>query len=434
MPGAALLVLGGLPPGGRDLDVLGAEPELAKLRDALRAGAFESRGGEWVRFSDRRAAGVDLLDARALGLTVAQAQALVDRAQPLDGYQRLRRPAPFDTLLLLARRGLGVQAPLRLDHRLRIADAVATEPEAFRLARARSRGWSVRRRLRVLQTAHEAGAASAPLRLLGAAEARRADGAGRARALLAGVRILAPARRRGVVIAISGIDGAGKTTQALALADALADLGHEAVVSWSRITYDPALRRIAAPALAVLSIVERLRRDDAPATPPPQPILRDPGDDWVAGRGGGLAAGLRRRVGLVNVLWASVVAAVHAINQRRELERHLRLGHVVIRDRYVLDAVVGLAEAYGGGAAGGVPGRIVRRVSPSPLVAFWLDVGAEEAHRRQPDGEWSLKQLARHREDYARCHAELGVRRLDATRPPEELAAEIACTAWRALG
>lgn len=228
-----------------------------------------------------------------------------------------------------------------------------------------------------------------------------------------------------MVVALSGIDGAGKSSQATALADTLVDLGHDAVVEWSRITYDPALRVIAAPLKRLLARWERGRDDLARAA------ARPPSAGGEPPRPGDLAASvLRARAPALNRLWAVLVALVHAAGQRRTLRPHLRAGRVVVRDRYVLDASVQLAEAYD---AEGLPAALMRRLCPTPAVAFWLDVEPGEAYRRKPE-EYSVAQLAAHRPRYAAAHAAHGAVRVDASQPPEALAAELAREVWRRLG
>lgn len=422
--GWPLLVIGGAPPDGRDLDILVSETARAKLEAAMSAAGFQGDRGRWVRFAAFRAQAVDLVSAGSWGLEQSELDRVLAESAPLPGYERLRRPAPADLLLVLARRQLGVRGPLEDKHRRRIDGALALDPDAWSTAERRASRWHVAGALRALHVDWARGGATVRTRARAAAEAARRDGA------RLGVRAAADAtfggRPRGRVVALSGIDGSGKSSQAAALADALADLGHDAVVEWSRITYDPALRAIGAPVKLLLARWERGRGDlERIAVRPPSAGGEPPRPGDLA------AAGLRARVPALNRLWAVLVALVHAASQRRALRPHLRAGRLVVRDRYVLDATVQLAEVYGEDAR--LAAALVRRACPTPAVAFWLDVEPDEAYRRKPE-EYSVEQLAAHRLRYAAAHSALGAVRIDAAQSPEALAARLGREAWRRLG
>ena len=227
-------------------------------------------------------------------------------------------------------------------------------------------------------------------------------------------------RARGGVVSLSGIDGSGKSTQAAALAEALRDAGVDAVVEWSRITYDPALRAIAAPVKRALGWVASRRAGLLRPETMPQRSPWDP----PATEADVAARGLRDRLPAVDAGWILVVAVVHALGPRRTLRPHLRAGRSVVRDRYVLDATVQLEDVYGDGRAAGLPGRVLRRLCPSPVVAFWLDADPEAAYARKPE-EYTSAQLARHRAHYAAVHERLGAVRVDADRDPAAVTADI---------
>ena len=161
--------------------------------------------------------------------------------------------------------------------------------------------------------------------------------------------------------------------------------------------------------------------DEQPEWPPP---VR-PGDTT--------AQGLRRRFRLLDDAWVAIIALVHARTQRRTLRPHLRAGRVVIRDRYVLDASVQLDEVYGEGRSTGLPGRILRRLCPAPAAAFWIDVDPDTAYARKPE-EFTAAELAEHRARYAAAQQLLGVARVDGTRAPDEVCAQLARAAWDRLG
>lgn len=409
-----VLVFGSLPPGGRDLDVLVRDSDLPALGAALAEAGFESHRDEWVRFSGCGVQALDLVPVSDWDLDDAEADRLFDEASTLEGFSRLARPSPPDELLILARRLGDRPSPLSGRHRARIEAALEGDPSAWTAARSRARGWGAGGALSALERSY----AGAPGDVTPSIDS----------ALLGRLRRpgLPWRRRRGAIVALSGIDGSGKSTQAEALAAALRDLGHDAVVEWSRITYDSNLRVIARPAKFVLGAVTRLRGKPL-AAPTDDPSTRPPKRPEDAA-----ARALRARYPVLNRLWAAVVATVHAAGQRRVLTSHMREGRVVVRDRYVLDSAVQLRQLYGHRHGVDFAIRLVEWICPQPSVSFWLDVPAEVAYARKPE-EFSVEQLAARRPLYEAELERLGVTRLDGARPMEELCAEIARESWRSL-
>ncbi len=431
-----VLVVGSEPPHGRDLDLLVPDGALAALERRLAAAGFERRepddlpavprlerhGSEWARFAGPRVELVDLVPAASWGLSAPVLEALIAGAEPIAPYRRLRRPAPADALLILARRRLGVHAPLAGKHRRRIAAIEARDAAAWEAAAASAASWGVTDALAALRAAHTGGAASLRLCARAAMEAARGGRFGWPGALVAATRMGAlaagaPSRRSGAVVALSGIDGAGKSTQAAGLVLALEDLGHAATVEWSRLTYDPALRLIGGAPKRVLRLLARRSAGDDPEGSEP---------------GTAAAAALRERSVVVDHLWSLIVVLVHARGQRRALRAHLRAGRVVVRDRYVLDATVQLIETYGRRRDMRLQAWVLRRACPAPALAFWLDADPAEAYRRKPE-EYSEAELAGHRRRYQALHAALGVERVDAARAPDVVASDLARAAWLAL-
>ena len=150
------------------------------------------------------------------------------------------------------------------------------------------------------------------------------------------------------MVALSGVDGSGKSTQARLLAEALWALGHETVIEWSRITFESSLQRIARPVKALLRLG---RREAMPAragtgragtggagASDPHEDASDPHEGAADAR----ARSLRQRSRLIGGVWAGIVATANARTLRKASRRHLRAGRIVVRDRYVLDSVVQL--------------------------------------------------------------------------------------------
>ena len=365
------VVAGSLPPQGRDLDVLvGSADDIAAIERALGRAGFETFGRSWLRFAYMTAELVELIPAADLGLDPHARQTLFSEAIPLAGCERLARPSPAHAVLLLARQtaGAGELSPKR---RRRLEAALDEDPAAWRLAELLAGGWGGPAALEALARLRARPSAEGSTRGLLPPSVRVRLGA---------MRDAARGRRRGAVIALSGLDGSGKSTQAGALADALGRLGHDAAIEWTRIATN-----------------ERL------------PVSARPGR-----------------------LWATATALENVWSQRRRVGGFLARGYVVVCDRYTLDSIVSLRGLVGEGRRLRLERVLLRALVRRPAAAFWLDVEPETAWQRK--GEHGLRWLRRHRVLYREEHGRVGVARLDGERPPEELAALIARRAWRALG
>lgn len=229
---------------------------------------------------------------------------------------------------------------------------------------------------------------------------------------------------RGAIVAISGLDGAGKTTQAQALLAALDASGYDAVVLWQRISHNRSLQWLTAPLRLVLRVALRMRAGSALPPADADPFFVEP--EHRATRA------LRERLPVLNAAWVTIVAGVHAASVRRETLREVRRGRVVVRDRYLLDSLVHLRDKYATGHDVRLQARLIRWLTPAPLAAFYLDVGAEEAWRRKPE-EYSVAELDAHRRGYLHAADTLGVHVLDGERPAPELTAVIVADVLQAL-
>lgn len=242
-----------------------------------------------------------------------------------------------------------------------------------------------------------------------------------ARAKSSGPRLRRLARRwrRPPVIALSGIDGSGKSSQAEALAAALRDLGFAVEVVWMPLASNAWLRRLAVPMTSALA---RWRGFRPTATDPALSQGRAPNPGSV----------LRRRSRAANYAWAVLVAFANGISHRSQVERRRLTGGVVIFDRYVLDSAARLRFFYGESRPLRLPRALIRLLSPRPRAAFFLEIPADASIARKADG-WTPAELeaqARlYREELPGSDAIL----LDGRRPPENLAAEIAARTWRVL-
>jgi thymidylate kinase len=391
-----VLVYGSLPPAGRDLDLLVREPERRVFEYALEDAGYLQHGCVWVRFADGGATAVDLTPAVTWGLAAEELAALYSDAVLLDGRAHIACPSGHHALLILARRAQ--RRPLGERQRRRLADADA---DAWAEARRRAAQWGVTEQLDALAR----GDAPTP---------------SRARAVAHGVRVAA----RGNVICLSGLDGAGKSSQAALLRDALHVVGIDAKVEWRPFGQNPTLGRVSRLGRHVLAALRRFSASDAEdaRAASDEPLLAKPGDATQRSAAGRAAL----------FAWTTFVALANALHQRRTAAENALQGKFVIFDRYSLDSVVRLRYAYGDAERFRFQSFLIRALSPKPRCAFFLDVPAETALGRKVD-QWSLEDLRRQAELYREEAARQGVRRLDGERPREELAADIATEVWRAL-
>lgn len=397
----SVVVFGSLPPAARDLDLLVRPEEEVVMAQALRGAGFVVDGERWARFAGCSAVEVELLPARNLGVADAELESLFDESLPLSDFERLTAPAPHHRILLGAVLLLGRSGYLAPRHRERLARIVDEHPGAWAQAEARAPWWRAETRLKRLGRAI-AGKSPPPHR--------------RVLPLLRRVR----ATLRPRVIALSGIDGSGKSLQARALAETLGQLGLPAAVTWAPLANEAWLDRLARPVKRALRMVPGLR--------PPQAV-QDPGRREAASNPGRI---LRHRSGSVTSAWATVVAVANAWSLGREVMRHAWAGRVIVADRYHLDSAVRLRFLYDEHRRFRLQRLILAALSPTPRHAFFLDVDPATSLTRKDDG-WNQEELAVQARVYHEEHDGFHAERLDGHRPPGELCSEIAERVWRGL-
>jgi dTMP kinase len=288
--------------------------------------------------------------------------------------------------------GEGAVSPKRLARLQRI---VAEDREAWTRARELAGPWRAELGLALLQRAADT---PAPLPVsrrfpVSRRRLRRAHG------------------RRALLVALSGIDGAGKSSQARWLGEALSALGLEVEVVWNDLLGNRALKVLAAPPKAVLRLagrrIEGTARYNAEAAP---------------------RADMTEST--VRAVWSVIVTLANALEQRILAARgHLR-GRVVVFDRSPLDLAVRMEVLYR--TTVGLQRLIVELTAPEPDLAFLLDIPAEVSLARKHD-IWAASQLKEQELLYRTLAARFRVFRLDGQRPPDELAAEIASRVWCAV-
>lgn len=402
------VLFGSLPPEARDLDLVVDGNDLARVEARLEAEGFTRRGHRWARFRGCEAEALELFSPAALHLP----RSLLRDSSPLPGTARLRRPAPHHALLLLARRHAHTRGALRRAHRDRIDEELRRDPAAWERAAGEASAWGGRRSISLLRAAHERDEiAQVGERRRAVAEEVEARGRMRVLAWASSWRETARrARRPGVVIALSGLDGSGKSSLAGALQRSVGALGRDAVIVWTRFGERPRLDAAA----------RRLKRALGRGASSPG------ADPEEAGRR------LRRSSGWASAAWVALLALETAMERRRRVREHLRRGRVVICDRYTLDSYVRIRYRYGGAGGYRAARWLLRALPPEPARAYWLAVDPAVAMARKRE-HYAPEQLALQDALYAEEHPALGVRRLDGARPAEELCAEIASDVWRLL-
>ena len=418
--GGRALVFGSLPPEGRDLDLLVRPAEEWSLATGLEDAGFVQKEEAWARFADRGAEGIDLVPATDWGLPEGESAALFDDALPIEPFRNLVRPAPHHVLLIVARRVAHGGGGLDAKRRAYVERALSEDPNAWERAAEHAPAWGAARALQLLRTSY---LSSRPMslkeRTSAIAEENESRGASTARATALALRSsVGGSKRRGAVVAISGLDGAGKSSQAAALVNALQALDVDAATEWTRITRNRSLDMFAGPVKWVLRL---FGRGD---TPPPE--TRSTDEPFDAGRE------FRKRSPFVTQIWTVIVAVTNALTQRKVTRPHLRAGRVVVCDRYVLDSAVHLRWLYGEDRRFSFQTALVRWLSPRPLKVFFLDIDPEIAYARKPD--FDLDELTAQAALYRRLHPSFSAHRIDGQRNPADIAAEIARGVWLSLG
>ena len=413
-----VLVFGSLPPEGRDVDILARSAQFGALAEWLDSQGFERREDRWVRFAHGGVAAVDLVHVDEWGLSEREVEDLFAQGVPLPGLANLVRPSAAHTLLILARRR-GWQRRLSAKHLAAIEAAVAANANAWSRAREHAREWLVESSLTGLQATwigKPLGRRSR-VRTIGEALALRGGGSSAVGAW-AVIRRRAIPFRRGVLVALSGVDGAGKSSQAVVLHDNLRMLGYDAVVQWSPLGANPSVIRIGGWGKRLPTRRSDLRR--RPALSGSAGIQAMDRSAVPAGPGG-----------VVQAAWVTFLGLA-SIPGQMQTALHLLRGRVVICDRYSLDSAVHLQHRYGDTRTVRLQLSLISLVSPRPRVHYLLEVRPEVALRRKVD-RWSTDQLARRSQLYRALHETYGAQRVDGERPPRDLATQIGHEVWRAL-
>jgi thymidylate kinase len=200
----------------------------------------------------------------------------------------------------------------------------------------------------------------------------------------------------GRLIAVSGLDGAGRTAHVRALSSAFQTSEVISRVVWSRCGCAPLSRAPRAVAAGV-----RPRARDA-VTPSSGGQANKPS--------GGQALSLTPKRGFTRTAWAWANALDLALLYQWKVRLPLLFGKVVICDRYTADAAVEIADRLGISDPMSVPAvRMLMALAPAPGSAYLLDLPAEVAAFRSADPEdvWAMlgqRKLYRRVADAAKMH------------------------------
>ncbi len=412
-----VLVHGSAPGTGRDLDLLARPAGEATLAEALRRAGFEQAGHRFVRFRCGTAEQVELDPAAGLVLPPEELEDLFALAVPLAGYTWLCRPSPEHTLLIVARRV--VEGVGHLDERRRayVDWAIEQDRQAWQHAEARADAWHAARSLELLQRLNGRAFVPTGVRARIIDDRLRRSGHTAMHAHAEVVRQLAPRFRRPAVVALSGLDGSGKSTQARLLVDTLERIGIPGAVEWAKLGEDRRLWAIRRFGTRLLSPLARAESTPAPAGEP------------------AVGKQIRQASGTVSTVWATIACASSIWTYRRQVARYRGRAEILVYDRYILDAAVHLRWRYG--ARGASASRLTRALvalAPTPLAAYYLELPADAAQQRKLEDR--VQDLADHATLYRKqlaSAAGAGVKVLDAAQPIDALAASIARDVWRAM-
>lgn len=207
---------------------------------------------------------------------------------------------------------------------------------------------------------------------------------------------------RPLLVAVSGMDGSGKSTVTEALRAGLAERGAPAITTWGRFAGDTeVLDRVA------LVGKRLLRRPETTADPVAAGAPAEEEEDGPV---------LPSRRGPVGWIWVLFLAALSA-RRLRQAGRHRRGGISVVADRWLADSVVDMELRYGRHR---VAELVMSVAAPRPDLGLILLVDHATAFRRNSEDQarWVLAAMEA---GYAQAVGRFGLVPLDARRSAAEV-------------
>ena len=206
-------------------------------------------------------------------------------------------------------------------------------------------------------------------------------------------------RRQRKVVAISGVDGSGKSTLVGEVRSQLSDAGVPVTSVWTR----PGLR---------LGGLERFARVA-------KRLLRQKEEPGIRQVAQGTSKPQLSRTGAVGWAWSVLVTLSFVWGVRKT---YTRSRGVLLFDRHLLDALATLEFAYGTVNLS-LQRWIIKRLLPAATTTFYLDIDAHEAVSRKKDDVFGEHAVAAQLELYrVLLQSNGGITVLDATDSPERLA------------
>jgi thymidylate kinase len=187
-----------------------------------------------------------------------------------------------------------------------------------------------------------------------------------------------------MLVTLSGVDGCGKSTQALALQRAMATCDIVSTVVWSR----GGSSRLSDAVIALIKPLLARR------------TTLDTHSDTREAKTARKRAWLKRP--LLRRGWIALNVVDLTLHYWAQVAWPMMRGRVIIADRYTFDALVELAVLTERPAVlEGLGARMLRWLCPRPHLAYYMDVSPEAAHQRKPDEP--VAYLERQRALYSRA-------------------------------
>jgi hypothetical protein len=408
-----VLVIGSLPPLGRDLDLLVRPPQHRQVVEWGAVSGFVPSQDRWATFDVDGPYVVDVERADRDRWGGRDPSVLFTDAEPLVRFRHLARPSPTAVLVLAARSVVARRGRLNAGTRARVDAVLDQDPDAWTTADDVARQLGLRGALRALRAAHRRHADSTPARA--ARVFRYLLGPDPVRVKAALVRESLPRRVRPTVVSLSGLDGSGKSTQVRRLREALAQLGVPSADRWAGFATSRKL-------YGICSLLDR--RAWTPAGR--REVRTQPLDPFVP-------PGCRTGT-MAPHLWVGLAATFNALQLWWLTLRPRGRPQVLLFDRFSPDTAVKLDYFFGHERRldVGFERALFRLLAPRPAVGFLLAVPGEVSHARRQE-HWGPRELECMAQLYEGHVPRFGLRRLDGRCPADDLHRRILRDVWRAL-